>query len=135
MNTIHIMTKKIQQITVKALFRRTGNILLVKDPKGVWELPGGRINHGEEPKEALRRELNEELGWSKIDIKNIIDSWSFSSKVNNTHYHFIVLIYACTSDEENIKKNDEYIQYQWVPISEAKNLNMRDGYKENLKIF
>ncbi|MFH1598181.1 MAG: NUDIX hydrolase [Patescibacteria group bacterium] len=128
------MTKKIQQLSVKGLFRRGGNVLLVKDPKGVWELPGGRIKHGEEPEEALRRELDEELGWSKVDIKNIINTWSFSSKINGTYYHFIIIIYTCTSDEENIKKNDEYIKYQWVPISEINNLNMRDGYKKICKL-
>lgn len=129
------MTKKIQQITVKGLFEKNGNILLVKDVKGIWELPGGRINHGEEPKEALERELNEELGWSKVDIKNIIDAWSFSSRVNDAHYHFIVLIYACASNEEKIKKNDEYVKYQWIPISEVENLNMQKGYKDTLRKF
>lgn len=127
--------KNKEQTTVKALFSKDKKILLVKDPKGVWELPGGRIDHGEEPEQALRRELQEELGWSKIDIKNIIDTWNFSSEVDDTKYHFIVLTYACTSDEDKIKENDEYTEYRWIPVDEIDGLNMRDGYKQSIKKF
>lgn len=129
------MTKQTQKTTVKALFEKDKKILLVKDPKGVWELPGGRINHNEEPDQALKRELQEELGWSKVDIKDIVDSWSFSSEVNGTSYHFIVLTYACVSYEDRIKENDEYTEYRWIPVDEIDSLNMRDGYKQSIKKF
>ena len=129
------MAKKTQKTTVKALFEKDKKILLVKDPKGVWEMPGGRIEHNEEPEQALRRELKEELGWSNVDIKNIVDSWSFSSEVDNTKYHFIILTYACDSSEEVIKENEEYTEYRWVPVDEIDDLNMRDGYKKTIKKF
>lgn len=129
------MYQKIQKTTVKGIIERDGKILLVKDPKGVWELPGGRIEHGEEPKESLTREINEELGWTKITINDLVDSWSFTSKVENRHNHFIILIYSCTSDEKNIKENNEYIEYKWTPVAEIENLNMKDGYKQSIKKY
>jgi len=129
------MYKKIQKVTVKALIERSGKILLVKDSKGFWELPGGRIEHGEEPSQTLVRELNEELGWTKISIENIIDVWSFSSITKNIHNHFIVLVYSCTSKEKNIIKNYEYVEYEWISIEEIKNLNMRDGYKKSIEKY
>jgi 8-oxo-dGTP diphosphatase len=129
------MYKKIQKVSAKAIIERDGKVLLVKDPKGIWELPGGRIEHGEEPRQSLIRELNEELGWSKITIKKIVDIWSFTSKVENRHNHFIILVYSCTSDEKKINQNDEYTEYKWVPIQEIKKLNMRDGYKKSVKKY
>lgn len=129
------MAKKTQKTTVKALFEKDKKILLVKDPKGIWEMPGGRIEHGETPEEALKRELQEELGWNNVDIKNIVDSWTFSSEVDDTQYHFIILTYICDSSEEEIKENDEYTEYRWVPVDEIDGLNMRDGYKKTIKKF
>lgn len=51
------------QITIKGLcFDAAGRVLLVRERSGVWELPGGRIEHGEDFHTALRRECREEMG-------------------------------------------------------------------------
>lgn len=52
-----------------ALIHRQGRWFLQRrDPQnpvlpGLWEFPGGKINPGETPETALRRELEEEVGW------------------------------------------------------------------------
>ena len=129
------MNKTIQQTTVKGLFEKGGRILLVKDHKEIWELPGGRIHHDEKPKEALKRELNEELGWSNVKISKKINTWSFTSKNGNNTYCFFVIVYGCNSNEEKIKKHDEYVECKWIPISKIDGLKMRDGYKKSIKLF
>ena len=65
------MINKIQKVAVAgALFNEEGSVLIVQRSQketylpGYWELPGGKVNFGEDPKEALIREFIEETGLS-----------------------------------------------------------------------
>lgn len=116
-----------KQITAKAIFENNGKILFVKDHKGVWELPGGRIEKNEGQEQALKREIKEELGWDKIEIKDKIHTWSFKQ--------FLVFVYECKTHEYDIQEHDEYSEYKWVSIPEINDLNMRQGYKQSIKRF
>ncbi len=54
------------QVTA-AVIEVDGRVLIARRPPGrrrggLWEFPGGKLEPGEEPRDALRRELREELG-------------------------------------------------------------------------
>lgn len=64
---------------VEAVLERDGRVLLARrahDPRaGLWDLPGGFADEGEEPLAALRRELHEETGLALGDDAVLLGIW------------------------------------------------------------
>lgn len=95
-----------KSIAAKVIIKSdTGNVLLVKpNYKEAWQLPGGGIEAGEEPKEGLLRELKEELGLvaDKANLK-LLDT-VFRQKHDN-----LILVYEYVVE---LNENEElhYLQ-------------------------
>ena len=68
-----------------------GKAVLAMNDRGEWELPGGRIEVGEDPETCVQREFEEELG-VKVFAEELIDSYLF--EVIPGKYVFIVT-YGC----------------------------------------
>ncbi len=57
------------RVSAKALvLNDKSEILLCQEHTGVWDLPGGGIDHGETPHQALHREVMEEMGVEVLEI-------------------------------------------------------------------
>ncbi|MFA5917699.1 MAG: NUDIX hydrolase [Candidatus Gracilibacteria bacterium] len=57
------------RISVKALiYNKSGEFLLCKEDNGVWDIPGGGLDHGEDPINCITRELKEEMGLEVVFI-------------------------------------------------------------------
>lgn len=71
---------------VTGLIRKDGKILLGLRPvgeslAGAWEFPGGKIEQGETPEEALKRELQEEVGIdAEIGDLRIVHTHSYGER-------------------------------------------------------
>ncbi len=51
------------RVSVKALIKdNQGRVLVLKENQDTWSLPGGGLDHGEDPVMGVQRELTEELG-------------------------------------------------------------------------
>ena len=76
------MTKPLVLVVACALIDPDGRVLIAQRPEGkqlagLWEFPGGKIEPGETPEEALVRELKEELG---IDVaQSCLAPFTFTS--------------------------------------------------------
>ena len=74
--------RKLVLVAACALIDADGRVLLTRRPEGkamagLWEFPGGKLEPGESPEEAVIRELQEELG---IDVaSNCLAAFAFAS--------------------------------------------------------
>jgi len=60
------------RVSVKALIRDTdGRILVVKENQDTWSLPGGGLDHGEDPTKGILRELYEELRIKRAEVRDV----------------------------------------------------------------
>lgn len=94
-----------ERYTVAAcmILEREGRVLLCRriDPDtpeldGLWELPGGRVEPGEQPDEALRREAREEIG-VRLTGWQLFHAFTFDFPGAG---HFLMLCYQAATDDQ-----------------------------------
>lgn len=116
---------------VAGFIRKDGKILVGQRPEnnslaGQWEFPGGKIESGETPEQALIRELNEELG---------IDAEVGDLKLACTHSYgdvgILILFY-----EINYWKGEprpiHHMMLEWIHPEELKHRNIPEANRKIL---
>ena len=112
---------------VAGLIERDGQILICRRRAGQqhplkWEFPGGKIEAGEEPGEALRRELNEELG-IEIEASDEITRFDYQYPARDP----ILLIFFRVKRYAGIPENRIFAEVRWVKPADLPQFDFLEG--------
>ena len=114
-------------VSVKAALRCGDAWVLVRNDRGEWELPGGRIDPGDESLQAVvRRECLEELGVD-VQVGSLIDSYLF--EVIAGRRVVIVCFEATAPADATFVVSDEHDAVGLFAFSELADANLPDGYR------
>jgi ADP-ribose pyrophosphatase YjhB (NUDIX family) len=120
------------ELAVSAAIFRDGNVLLVRragaPAKGLWTLPGGRVEVGETLVEAVRREVLEETGLTidVIDLAGYRES-ILPDAVGDRGRHFVILPFAARWVAGEVTLNDELDDSRWMPVDAVTALQTTEG--------
>ena len=106
---------KIQLVVACALIDADRRVLIAQRPEGkqlagLWEFPGGKVEPGERPEDALIRELDEELG---IQVKEAcLAPFVFASHPYES-FHLLMPLYVCRK-WQGVPQAREHAALKWV---------------------
>jgi 8-oxo-dGTP diphosphatase len=98
------------------ILSRARRILLVQKWDGTWGLPGGRIEKGESPRRAVRREVREETGLRLHDAELVV------AKDRAGRREFVYAVAKSLVRGNLAGKTREILRQKWVRPSRARRL-------------
>jgi len=116
------------EIIVRALLVHKNKVLICHNPKkppSFFYLLGGHVEKGETLRNALNRELSEEIGVKSNKAKLLDVSENFYKDWQGEH-HEINFLYEIniTNSPDTITSKEKHLKLKWINISDLKNINL-----------
>ena len=134
-------------LCIEAFIVNDGAVLLrMHDKYGIWMGPGGHIDPGEDPNQAVKREAMEEAGlditligpahWKKEDTKrnqDLVPPMFLNRHRVNEHHEHSCFLFAATSTTRKItpQEGEMDVEFRWVTMTELREMHENDNRLED----
>jgi ADP-ribose pyrophosphatase YjhB (NUDIX family) len=117
-------------VSIKGVVVRDGKVLLLRNERDEWELPGGRIELDETPEQCVAREIAEETRWNVV-TGPILDTWMYH--IEDARRHVFIVTYGCYPRGDNAPAlSNEHNEIGLFDEREVAALPMPAGYKRSI---
>lgn len=113
-----------QHVSTRAIIRKDGKTLLLRRANGrenilaKYELPGGKIDYGEQPEDALKRCVKDATGLS-VQTMQLFDVLTYIDRDDrDMQYVFILYLVSLVSNGSKIRLSQSYDRYVWEKMSD-----------------
>jgi 8-oxo-dGTP pyrophosphatase MutT (NUDIX family) len=116
-------------VSIKGVCVRDRHVLLLRNEREEWELPGGKLELGEDPIACLGREITEETGWA-VRVGPILDSWQYHIRDG---VDVLIVTYGCFVDHDlPVQVSHEHRQAALFSRDDIDELDMPAGYRRSI---
>jgi mutator protein MutT len=119
-------------VSVKGVVLVNDKIVLLKNEREEWELPGGKLEPAETAEQCAIREIKEELNID-VQVVSLVDVWMYNIQ---SRVKVLIVTYVCrplSLDEQKLRTSNEHKELRLFSLEEIASLNMPDGYKNSIK--
>lgn len=121
-----------QRISVRAIVRNNEKTLLLRRANGrstilgQYELPGGKLDYGEQPEDALRRYLHDDAGLH-IQTMQLFDAVTYVDHDDrDIQYGVIVYLVSLAQADRPVRLNQNYDKYIWQKVQNIQRNTVTD---------
>jgi 8-oxo-dGTP pyrophosphatase MutT (NUDIX family) len=117
-------------VSIKGVILVEGRVVLLQNERAEWELPGGKLEPGEEPRDCLAREIREEINLD-AEIGEILDSWVYRIRPG---VDVLIVTYGChVATLAGMTLSHEHKALASFALDEVVGLTMPEGYKASIR--
>jgi 8-oxo-dGTP pyrophosphatase MutT (NUDIX family) len=116
-------------VSVKGVALQDGKVLLLENERREWELPGGKLELGEDPADCVAREISEESGWDVV-TGPLLDCWQYHIRPGAD---VLIVTYGChVRSTAPPVVSSEHKRAELFSPDQVPALNMPTGYKRSI---
>jgi mutator protein MutT len=119
-------------VSVKGVVLHAERVVLLKNERAEWELPGGKLEPGESPEGCVIREIHEELG-VQVSTGLLLDSWIYHITAG---VDVLIVTYGCyPAPFASVTHSPEHKAVGLFTLQEVQALPMPEGYKKSIQAW